>query len=110
MQSFLGIVNYSRIFIENLSEIALPITKLTRKSSYWKWNENTQFTFDYLKLKLTTAPTLKYANPELQYVLQTDASNFALGAVLLQNSHPIAYFSKKLIDAEIIIKFMTKSC
>jgi hypothetical protein len=52
-------------------------------------------------LKLTTAPTLKYANPELQYVLQTDASNFALRDVLLQNSHLFAYFCKKLIDAEI---------
>jgi hypothetical protein len=101
LQSFLGMVNYSRIFIENLSEIALPLTKLTRKSNYWKWKENTQFAFDYLKLKLTTAPTLKYADPELQYFLQTDASNFALRAVLLQYSHPIAYYSKKLIYAEI---------
>jgi hypothetical protein len=52
-------------------------------------------------LKLTTAPTLKYTIPELQYVLQTNASNFTLGAILLQNSHPIAYFSKKIINAEI---------
>jgi hypothetical protein len=56
MKSFLGKVNYSRMIIENLSEIALPLTKLTRKSSYWKWNEKSQFTFNYLKLKLTTAP------------------------------------------------------
>jgi hypothetical protein len=62
--------------------------------------------FWLLKLKLTTAPTLKYANPELQYVLQTDASIFALRAVLLQNSHPIAYYSKILLNQKLIMKFI----
>jgi hypothetical protein len=57
---------------------------------------NNQFTLDYLKLKLTTAPNLKYANPKLQYILQTDVCNSAFGAVLLQNSDTIEYFSKKL--------------
>jgi hypothetical protein len=70
------------------------------------WNEVAQHAFNALKQAFTTAPILAYVNPNEQFTLETDASDFALGAVLSQvqkdnQLHPVAFYSRKFTHAEI---------
>lgn len=103
--SFIQTCSWYRRFIENFAEIAQPLTKLTKKTAVWLWEKEQQEAFDTLKIKLTTSPILIQANEKLPYILKTDASNYALGAALLQgegaNEHPIEYASRLLHDAEL---------
>ena len=77
-----------------------PLTKLTRKSVRFSWDQSCQDAFESLKSKLVTAPVLAYHNAEGQYILDTDASGHAVGAVLSQvqdgEERVIAYASKAL--------------
>jgi hypothetical protein len=104
VRSFLGLTGYYRRFIQHYSAKALPLTELTRADSVWHWGPIQQAAFDALKHALTTAPVLLTPDPQLPYEVYTDASNFALGAVLLQNQgkgkQPVAYLSRKLTPAE----------
>jgi hypothetical protein len=105
VRSFLGLTGYYRRFIKHYAHMALPLTELTKKELGWRWTEDKEgAAFQALKNALTSAPVLVTANPELPYEVFTDASDFALGAVLLQDQghglQPVAYLSRKLSPTE----------
>ena len=104
IQSFIGLCNYYRRFIENFAKIAAPLTNLTKKNVPFIWDHEQQQAFENLKNKLVNAPILKYADPNIPYVITTDASEVGVGGVLSQSvnseEHPVAYTSRKLNEAE----------
>ena len=104
VRGFLGLAGYYRRFVRQFSEIAGPLHKLTEKSTTFKWTPECQTAFDELKDKLTSSPILSYPQAEGQYILDTDASDKALGAVLSQmqdgKEKVIAYMSTSLSRAE----------
>jgi hypothetical protein len=101
VQSFLGLANYYRRFIKNFAHLATPLTDLTKKDNAFIWNDGAQNAFEALKLAITTEPVLAMFDPERPIEIETDASNFAIGAQIGQRDNedrlrPIAFFSKKL--------------
>ncbi|CAB0035370.1 unnamed protein product [Trichogramma brassicae] len=104
---------YAR-FLQNLADVRQPLTDLTKKDRPWKWGEAQQKAFETIKQMLTEAPVLARPNPNLPFTIQTDASNFALGAVLSQETdgheHPIAYASRTLNKAERNYTTTEKEC
>lgn len=109
VRSFIGMGSYYRRFIPNFSEIAEPVIALTRKHARFKWTDDCQRAFEYLKQSLTVVPLLAYPDPNKPYTLYTDASNSCIGACLTQscdeneeilpnvkNEKPIYYLSHKL--------------
>ena len=84
--------------------IAKPLTKLTEEGRQFQWSRECQAAFEELKSILTKAPVLSYPLPDGQFVLDTDASNVGIGAVLSQYQHGqervIGYFSKTLAKPE----------
>ena len=105
IKSFLGLAGYYRRFIENFSSKALPLTQLLRKDSLFAWGTDQEESFNILKECLTKNPILSFPNFEKPFNVTTDASNFALGAVLSQgdypNDLPISYASRSLNVHEI---------
>lgn len=107
VRSFLGFCNYFRRFIEGYSSLAHPLTELTKKGKSWEWSQRCEQAFETLKRCLITAPVLRLADPSKPYEVIskpfeviTDASVEGVGAILLQEGHPIAYESKKFSSAE----------
>jgi hypothetical protein len=84
VKSFLGTMNFWRKFIKDFSSIAHPLNKLQKKDHPFEWTSKCQQAFDLMKIAITTAPVLKTPRPDLPYLLETDASGFAVGAVLSQ--------------------------
>jgi hypothetical protein len=84
VRSFLGFVNCFWKFIEHYSEIAVPLTNLTKKSHPWVWTGRCQDAFELAKQKLIEALLLRTPNESLPYEVVTDASDPGLGGVLLQ--------------------------
>ncbi|XP_029675231.1 uncharacterized protein LOC115242830 [Formica exsecta] len=95
IQSFIGLAGYYRKFIEDFSKIAKPLTKLTKKTEKFEWTMEQQNAFEILKERLMTAPVLMYPDFNQEFIVTTDASDYAIGAVLSQekvdNDRPIAY-------------------
>ena len=108
VQSFLGLVQFCRKFIKGFSQLAAPLTYLTRVGQKFTWGQEQQQCFEELNSRITAAPVLKVMDfhPDTVHEVHTDASGVAIGAVLLQKTaadssfHPVAYFSKKLKQAE----------
>ena len=111
VRSFCGFVGYYRKFIKNFSNIVTPLSNLTKTSSketgqvpVFKWGKQEQQAFETIKHRVCQAPVLALPDPNLPYVLTTDASGYAIGATLSQDHghglQPIAFMSKKMIDAE----------
>jgi hypothetical protein len=104
LRSFLGLCNYYNKFIANYSTIAAPLTSLTGDTTTWCWSKLEEAAFGQLKAALNSAPCLVHPDPNLQFVLATDASDFALGAVLMQDHgrglQPIQFYNRKLNAAE----------
>jgi RNase H-like domain found in reverse transcriptase/Reverse transcriptase (RNA-dependent DNA polymerase) len=104
LQSFLGLANYYRSYITNFSTPA-ALTNATRgQRRQLDWGKPQESAFHDVKRAYTTAPVLKIADPALNYVVTTDASDFGIGAVLEQEYddglHPVACASRKLNSAE----------
>ncbi|GBM35397.1 Retrovirus-related Pol polyprotein from transposon 297 [Araneus ventricosus] len=100
LRSFLGLCTYYRRFVKNFSTIARPLHKLTEAKSNFNWTEECEKSFNSLKQALTSSPILTYPRTDKDFILDTDASNEGIGAVLSQNmgneERVIAYFSKSL--------------
>ncbi|XP_073675909.1 cilia- and flagella-associated protein 74 [Garra rufa] len=107
LQRFLGFANFYRRFIKNYSLLSAPLTSLLKGGRrVLQWTPEAQQAFDRLKLMFTTAPILKHPDPSRPFVVEVDAADVGVGAVLSQWSdeprslHPCAYYSKKLTPAE----------
>ncbi|KAJ3704277.1 hypothetical protein LUZ61_007982 [Rhynchospora tenuis] len=96
VRSFLELAGYYRRFVEGFSRIALPMTQLLHKGVKFEWTPARQKSFEELKSRLVTAPVLAMPVPGAGYVVNTDASRFGLGCVLMQDGHVIAYASRQL--------------
>ncbi|CAI7801781.1 unnamed protein product, partial [Closterium sp. NIES-53] len=105
LQQFLGFANYYNRFVPQYAKIAAPLTDLLKKDTPYKWGTPHQQAMEQLQTALTTAPVLILPDPEKDYVVEADASDQAVGAVLMQDHgnslQPIAYLSKKLHGAEL---------
>ena len=105
LRSFVGLASYYRRFIEGFSKIAKPLTDLFQKEKDYEWKTKQEESFEKLKEKLTTTPILIFPDFKKEFILYTDASGYALGAVLSQKGedekeHVIAYASKSLTKPE----------
>ena len=117
VRGFLGLTGYYRKFIPNYAEVASPLTDLTKKSAPTRvvWTEACEVAFQVLKKSLCSTPVLRGPNFAKPFVLQTDASERGVGAVLAQvgddgEEHPIAYFSRKLLPREEKFSTIEKEC
>ena len=100
LQRFLGMLTYLVKFIPNLSQVSAPLRSLLEQGNEWQWHHEHEESFTKLKELAIKAPVLAYFKPSLPTKLSVDASSKGLGAVLLQNDHPIAYASKALTKAQ----------
>jgi hypothetical protein len=104
IRSFLGTTGYYRKFIHLYSAIAAPLTHLLHKTTEWQWGSAQQQAFEKLKTAMMQRPVLLLPDSSKPFVVTTDASGYAVGATLSQDQghglQPIAYLSKKMLDAE----------
>jgi len=105
VQSFLGFANFYRRFIKDYSKITTPLSSLPRKEKAWEWGDKQQEAFETLKKAMITEPILQQFDPERAVTIETDASDYAIGAICSQPDekgilHPVAYYSRKLKDSE----------
>jgi len=101
IRSFLGLAGYYWRFIDGLSTIASPLTKLTRKEVRFVWSEECDVRFRELKERLTSAPLLALPSGIEGFVVYSDASKGGLGCVLMQHGRVIAYASRQQKSHEV---------
>jgi hypothetical protein len=106
IQVFLGLTNFYRRFVANYAKKCVPLTALLKKDTKFVWSKRAEQAFNDLKSIITSNPVLRDYNPKLPCVIETDASDFALGAVCSQAddkgvNYPIAFYSRKLLPAEM---------
>ena len=113
LRRFLGMVQYYRDLWERRSEYLAPLTDLvgecghtkeTRrcktKKKPWHWNDTHQKAFEDIKRTMACDVSLAYPNYSIPFEVYTDASSRQLGAVIVQNNRPLAYFSRKLSETQ----------
>lgn len=114
LQAFLGLANYYRKFIPHAAQIMLPLTNLLKKKVKFVWDENCQAAMNELKQAIINPPILSYPDFEKPFILTTDASNGALGAILSQGKEgedlPIYFASRALSDTEKRYSTTEKEC
>src|ERR1700730_14106234 len=105
VRQVLGLLGYQQPFIRGFAEIARPLTNLTKKAVKFDWTTECRTALTKLINSVTAGPTLWHPDPTRQYELYTDASSFAVGAVLAQRDEQnrtrvVGYHSKSLNAAE----------
>ncbi|XDV33933.1 hypothetical protein PO909_004169 [Leuciscus waleckii] len=106
LQRFLGFANFYRRFIRNFSQLAAPLTALTSPRTTFRWSDAAEAAFTKLKDRFVSAPILIAPDSSRQFVVEVDASEVGVGAVLSQRSstdekmHPCAFLSHRLSPAE----------
>lgn len=104
VKRFVAFANYYRKFIPHFADIVNPLNALCRKNARFDWSEKCQNSFIKLRESLIQPPVLQYPNfaEDNEFILQTDASGVAMGAVLSnKNNLPVAYASRSLNKAEL---------
>ena len=116
VRAFLGLTGYYRKFIPDYAAIAAPLSDLTKKSApnSVNWTTLCEEAFETLKTHLCSQPILVSPDFSRPFVLQTDASDRAVGAVLSQvgpdGEHPVGYYSRKLLPREEKYSTVEKEC
>ena len=115
LQTFLGICNFYRRFIKNFADITKPLTDLLKKDKEFEWNDTCKKSFEELKKLLCSHPILRLPDLSRAFILYTDASQYALGAILGQkddegNEYVVAYASRNLKNAELNYTVTEKEC
>lgn len=104
VRRFIGLASYYRRFVKDFASIAEPLHNLTKKNAHFQWHAEHQAAFNTLKHHLITAPVLGYPLDHGEMILDTDASDTGIGAVLSQmqggTERVLAYGSRKLAKAE----------
>ena len=95
LRGFLGLTGYYRKFVHHYADIAAPLTDLLKHQRF-TWTDKAQQAFETLQQRMTSLPVLGIPDFSLLFDVTTDASGTAVGAILSQASHPLAYFSKKM--------------
>ena len=112
VKQFLGFVGYYRKFVPCFSDIARPLTQLTRKNEGFNWTTECDKCFHMLKDYLQEAPILRYPDPTANYILYTDASKYTYAGVLTQSidgtDHPVAYTSRLFRGSQLNWAALTK--
>ena len=106
MQCFIGFANFYHKFIQDYSKLILPLTQLTKKGQSFVWSKEPDTDFVSLKKAFTSAPILAHVDPKKPFIMEADASDFALGSILSQQGddeklHLVAFHSRKFDAAEI---------
>jgi hypothetical protein len=90
LRGFLGLCTYYRKFFKGFSQLCAPLTNLTKKGSF-KWNNDAQVMMEKMKEVMSTYLVLALPNFDIPFTLECDASGEGIGAVLMQNRHPLTY-------------------
>ena len=105
IKQFLGLVGYYRRFIHNFAKIAQRLTQILKEDFHFRWTSIQHEAFEILRDKICSEPILQYPDFTKQFLLTTDASNYALGGILSQGKIsqglPISYASRTLHGAEL---------
>jgi len=106
IQSFLGFANFYRCFIFNYSNIVILLTHLTRKNTSWNFDDKYRMVFNTLKQAFISAPILMHWVLDIQLVVETNVSDYALAAILFimtknNEIYPIAFHSQTFSTPEL---------
>ncbi|KAL7593504.1 hypothetical protein Lser_V15G33880 [Lactuca serriola] len=101
VRSFHGLASFYRRFVKHFSTLASPLTEIIKKNVGFKWGKEQEHAFQQLKFHLTHAPLLSLPNFDKTFEIECDASGIGIGAVLMQEGKPLAYFSEKLSGATL---------
>jgi hypothetical protein len=93
---FLDITGYYRKFIRHYSIISQPLIALLKKGTLFRWTDTEQAAFQTLKNALVSAPVLALPDFTVQFVIETDAGDTRIGAMLSQRGHPLGFVSRML--------------
>lgn len=107
LRGFLGLAGYYRRFVRNFGPIARPLTALTKRDSF-TWTEEATGAFEELKKALCEAPVLALPRFDQPFVVETDACGNGIGAVLMQNGHPVSYISRHLKGKQLHLSIYEK--
>ncbi|BFF99865.1 uncharacterized protein DMAD_00003 [Drosophila madeirensis] len=114
LRQYLGVASWYRRFVPDFATLVQPLTKLLKKKTKWEWSEERQAAFEAVRGRLAADPVLACPDFTKKFVLQTDASDYGLGAILTQETdrgeRVISYASRSLNAAERNYSATEKEC